>query len=243
MHAVSWWRRFMWRHPEWWTLGLSLLAWLLIIIPSDRAVAGVELTHHHHGAPGTPLSWIGEMFWWIVMVIAMMLPLIVDSTRVTAARSLWARRNRAICVYLFGYLAAWILAGVVVSAAIFSIRMQPWFRPAIATLAALGLAAVWQLTAFKRRVLRSCHRTIPMAPSGWRANLDCLRYGWMIGGNCLLSCGALMVACSLSGHNFAAMAGAGSISAAERYLTRPNQPALAVAIAVYGIICAYSLPR
>ena len=117
------------------------------------------------------------MFWWIVMVVPMMLPLIVDSTWVAAARSLCASRDRAILVYMLVYLAAWMLAGLVISAAIFSLRVQGWFRPATETSVAFGVAAVWQLTTAKRRVLRSCHRTIPMAPRRWCANLDCLRYG------------------------------------------------------------------
>lgn len=236
----------MWRHPEWWSLALSLLAWLLLLGPFEATGGGFRLAphrHHHYHAQGMPLPWTAEMFWWIVMVVAMMLPLIVDCTRVAAARSLWARRDRAISVFMLGYLAAWMLAGLVISAVIFSLRVQGWFRPAIDTSVAFGVAAVWQLTTAKRRVLRSCHRTIPMAPRGWCANLDCLRYGWMIGGNCLLSCGTLMVACSLSGHSLATMAGVGSIITAERYMARPNQRILSAAITGFGLICAFSLPR
>jgi predicted metal-binding membrane protein len=243
MEQPSWWMRFKWRHPEWWSLGVSLLAWLLLVLPLICSGLRFKVGHHSNHPQGAHLAWFLEMCWWIVMVVAMMLPLIVRSIRVTAARSLWARRDRAIFVFMLGYLAAWMLAGLVISSAILSLRVQGWFRPAIDTPFAFALAAVWQLTAAKGRTLRSCHRTIPMVPRGWRANLDCLRYGWMIGGNCLLSCGALMVACSLSGHSLAAMAGAGSISAAERYMARPNHRILSAAITAFGIFSAFSLPR
>jgi hypothetical protein len=244
MEALSWWERFTWRHPEWWSLGLSLLAWLLLLAPYDAIGPGFRLTHQHHShhIQRMPVQWAGEMFWWSVMVVAMMLPLIVDCTRTAAARSLWARRHWAIFVFTLGYLAAWILAGVVISAVIFTLRVQGWYRPAIGAFAAFGLAAVWQLTAAKRRALRSCHRSIPMAPQGWRANRDCLRYGWIIGGNCLLSCGVLMAACSFSGHSLATMAGAGTIGVAERYAARPNLRVLSAAIAGFGII-GVLLPR
>jgi predicted metal-binding membrane protein len=243
MKHASWWMRFRWRNPEWWSLGGSLLGWVLLCLPLTGRRIDFKLSHHSAYHRGMYLAWFVEILWWIVMVVAMMLPLTVACIRVTAARSLWARRERAIGVFILGYLTAWVLAGLAISALLHSLRVHEWFRPAIATSLIFAVAAVWQLTAAKRRVLRSCHRTIPMAPNGWRANLDCLRYGWMIGGNCLLNCGTLMVACSLSGHNLAVMAGAGSISFAERHATRPNQPRLSAAIAMFGIICAYSLSR
>jgi len=240
MNQVSWWQRFTWRHPEWWALGLSLAAWLLFLAPY---ATGVRLSHHRDHANGVSSPWTGEIFWWTAMVIAMMLPLIVDRIRIAAARSIWARRDRAVLLFTLGYLATWILAGLIVQAGILGLHLQPWFRPAVAGAGAFGLAALWQLTAAKQRVLRSCHRTIPLAPHGWRANLDCLRYGWMIGATCVLSCGALMVACTLSGHSVAVMAGAGSIGAAERYMIRPNPRILSAAIAALGLVCGLALSR
>jgi predicted metal-binding membrane protein len=217
---------------------VSLLAWLLLILPLNPGGVGFKLGHHSHHIQGMYLRCFVEIWWWIVMVVAMMLPLIVDSIRVTAVRSLWARRDWAIIVFILGYLVPWMLAGSFISAAIVILHGQRWFHPTIATSLAFGLAAVWQLTAAKKHMLRSCHRTIPIAPKGWRANLDCLWYGWTIGGNCLLNCGALMMACPLSGHNVAVMAGVASISAAERYTLRPRQRVFSAATAVVGLICA-----
>jgi Predicted metal-binding integral membrane protein (DUF2182) len=236
------WERFRWRHPEWWSLGLSLFVWLLVLLPSGPT--GAEFTaaahqHHAHLAHAMFLPW-SHIFSWILMVVAMMLPLVVHCIRVTASRSLWLRRDQAISVFLLGYLACWILAGVVISKVVSTVYIPQGLPSTVAVSVAFGLAAGWQLTGAKRRILRSCHRTIPIAPYGWRANLDCFRYGWMIGGNCLLSCGALMVACCLAGHSLPAMAGAGSISAAERYMASPHQRLLSIAILAIGFVCAFS---
>lgn len=245
MEQTSWWERWTWRHPEWWGLGLSLLAWLSFLVRSGGAVSSEPNALHlrHHNPVGGVLpAWAAEMIAWTVMVVAMMLPSIVDCIRITAMRSMWRRRHRAIVLFLCGYLVVWTIAGLIWCGATASLESQTWFRPAIASLIAFSLAAFWQLTATKRRALISCHRTIPLAPHGWRANADCLQYGWLIGRSCLVNCGLLMLACSLSGHSLAAMLGTGSIIAVERYVPRPGAGILSAAIAGLGLICTFLFP-
>jgi predicted metal-binding membrane protein len=246
MEQTSQWKRWTWRHPEWWSMGLSLLAWLSFLGRGDGA-ASSEFNpfylHHHAHVEGLLFPWTTEMIAWMIMVVAMMLPLIVDRMRITAMRSMWERRHRSIFLFTLGYLAVWMLAGIVAGGAIVSLETQTWFRPAIVSAISFSLAAFWQFTATKRRALISCHRTIPLAPHGWRANADCLHYGWLIGGSCLANCGVLMVACSLSGHSLAAMVGAGSIIAVERYGVRPSPVIFAAAIAGLGLICAFLYPH
>src|SRR5262249_3474115 len=234
MEQASRWKRWIWRHPEWWGLGLSLLAWLSFLVQWGGAVSSESNAlhlHHHNQVEGMIFSWTAEMIAWMVMVVAMMLPLIVDCIRITAMRSIWGRRHRAIFLFICGYLIVWMIAGLILYSVIISFETHTWFQPAIFSMIAFSLAAFWQLTATKRRALISCHRTIPLAPYGWHANADCLRYGWLIGGRCLVNCGVLMVACSLSGHSLAAMAGTGFIVAVERYVPRINFGILSAAIA------------
>lgn len=240
VEQASWWRRWIWRHPEWWSLSLSLIAWLSFLRPRDH-FAGLHALHvHHHGPTLTTLFLFGgELISWTVMVVAMMLPLTVNGTRVTAVRSLWARRHRAILFFILGYLSAWLLAGMIVCGVIVIFHTNMWFRPTLAVSAAFSSAALWEFTTAKRRALRSCHRTIPLAPRGWRATADCLRYGWVIGGNCLVNCGALMLACTMARHSMAAMVGTGSIMVVERYGTRPKPAVISAAIASLGLICIF----
>ena len=177
------------RYPEWWTLGLSAAAWVAMLQP-----------HAHHRAP---------LLQWLLMTVAMMFPVMLDSIRATAERSLWKRRNRAIAGFLLGYLACWMLAGAILIA--IRIPAEPRFAAA-----ALLIAAAWQCTRAKRIALTGCHATMPLAPRGWRADRDCIRYGWLLGTRCVVSCWALMLACFLTGHALAAMIALTAIVVLER---------------------------
>jgi predicted metal-binding membrane protein len=171
-------------------------------------------------------NWIADMVHWLVMVLAMMLPLVIDPIRGVAARSLWPRRHRAVGGFLLGYLSVWLVAGIVISLAIAEVRLDHHLRNLPAVAVAFAVAALWQLTPAKRWAIRACHKTLPIAPCGWRADRDCFRYGLMIGTSCLVSCWALMAACSMAGHSIAAMTFGASAGVAERYFLRPGRGVL-----------------
>lgn len=143
---------------------------------------------------------------WAVMVAAMMLPLVFDHLQYAATRSLWRRRQRAMLGFLCGYVAVWMLAGIAAMAA----------ASVLTATVAVAIAFLWQLTPWKRRALVACHRTMPLAPEGWRADGDCLRCGWSIGSACVVTCGAMMLACVAIGHSLPAMVVVTMIAAVER---------------------------
>jgi predicted metal-binding membrane protein len=235
-------RGVAWPHPEWWCLAVSALAWLALVTASAGAgLSGLPNGSHDHAAPsagGRVAPWVAGTLHWSVMVVAMMLPAIVDSIRITAARSVWARRHRAIGGFLVGYLLPWTILGLGTSVLVAELRLDTRLPlPAMAAFG-FGVAAAWQLTAVKWRAVRSCHRTAPLAPRGWRADLDCVRYGWAIGGRCVTSCWALMLACLLARHGLVAMTCATVIGAAERYSDKPSKPALFGATAALAVIYA-----
>ncbi|HEY4329896.1 MAG TPA: DUF2182 domain-containing protein [Phycisphaerae bacterium] len=159
-----------------------------------------------------------ELEYWILMVFAMMLPLVREEMRGVALKSLWARRHRAMAGFLLGYLLPWAVLGI----AVMLLRGEPWIRSY--GVAAIGFlaAALWQLTPMHASALISCHRTIPLAPTGWRADGDCLRFGFSIGCSCVLSCGFLMIACALTGHGLLAMVGGMALGLLERWSFRPR---------------------
>ncbi len=215
-HPATAWRRFTWDHPEWWSLGFSLLAWV-VILEGFQTGAGSN-PHQHHHAAATSLT--GDMLHWMLMVVAMMLPLVADSVRNTAAMSLWSRRHRAIAGFLLGYLSVWLMVGAVISLVVFTLTARRYFNPATALAISFCAALLWQGVSYKKRALRACHRTMPLAPNGLRADVDCLRYGWMIGGSCLLSCWAMMALCAVSGHSLGIMLFVTFVGLAERYPLR-----------------------
>jgi predicted metal-binding membrane protein len=205
--------RSTWRHPEWWSLALCAGAWTWL------------LRGHAHAH-----TFSAQLTNWLVMTLAMMLPMVIVPIRTTARRSLWHRRDRAIAAFLLGYLGCWTVAGIAVS---FLHVTHP-----LAGTIGFAVAGAWQLTRWKRIALAGCHRTEPLAPRGWRADRDCMRYGVLIGVNCVLSCWALMLACFLSGHTLLATLIATAIALAERYTIRPDQRLLACALFAAALAAA-----
>lgn len=214
--SFGWLRRAAWRHVEWWSLLLCAAAWVWMLAPRH---AGPHV-HAHHGFNA-----------WMVMTLAMMLPLVVPALRATAARSFWARRHRAVAVFLAGYIAVWACAGVV---AVVALRAWPhaWV---FAAAALFLLAAIWQSTRAKLRALVACHRTEPLSPRGWRADRDCARFGIHAGVACVRSCWALMLACFVSG-SAAVMIGLTAVAFAERRISRRHRWLLTGCVAVGGLV-------
>jgi predicted metal-binding membrane protein len=224
-------QRAAWWYPDWWCVALGAGAWLLLLY--GAAGPGAAIAGGHGGAlHGLPAS-LGH---WLLMVLAMMLPLVRGPVRATASRSLWGRRNRAIAGFLTGYVGVWAVAGalaILVMTVVGAHRLSP---PAAAAVA-FAAAALWQRTRARRRVVMGCHQTVPLAPRGWRADRDCVRYGGMIGTRCLVSCWAVMAACLLLQHSVVVMVYAGLIGAVERYTPRPDQRILCAALAVASVAC------
>jgi hypothetical protein len=230
--------RLAWTHPEWWVLGLAAAAWATIAV---SALAGVGHGSHAHvlSPPAAESSWMMARCVrdWMLMVIAMMFPFTVRAVQVTAARSLWRRRHRAIVSWLAGYSAPWLLLGMLAAVP----AVTPFAAPASAIWIALGFvfAAVWQTTERRVRALNACHRTWPLAPTGWRATRDCVRAGWMTSTYCVTACGPLMVACSLLGHGplgLVVMMGATVVAVVERYSVRPDPRLLGAGVALQAVI-------
>jgi predicted metal-binding membrane protein len=205
-------RRAAWPHPEWWALALSAAAWIDLVAGSAGSPGG------GHAAHGSVLTVTSR---WSIMVIAMMFPLVVGSIRTTAERSLWSRRHRAIIVFLAGYLATWLAAGVALHLAITTVDISRWVPSSLLAAVAFALAAAWQFGVPKWRAVRACHRAARLAPHGWRADCDCGRYGWMVGRQCVMSCGPLMLALQLTSHSVPILLSISALTLFERYAGKP----------------------
>jgi predicted metal-binding membrane protein len=228
-------QRVAWRHPEWWSLVLSMLAWFVLVVQSGTA------PRFPHGTPSQVVD--DDALWaaigtWMLMVVAMMFPLVVGSIRKTAERSLWRRRHRAIGAFLTGYLASWVMVGAGVIALLASAHLNGAHHSPIFGAAGFAIAAVWQLTPIRRRALRACQRTMPLAPVGWRADADCVRFGCTIGARCVTTCWALMLACTLAGHSVPAMACVALVSAADRWV--PGSPRYVTSAILVGVTLVHA---
>jgi predicted metal-binding membrane protein len=189
-------------------LGLSICAWI--------ALAASEREHAHSLTPG-------EDFWrWMLMVLAMMLPLQVHGVRLTAERSLWSRRHRAIFGFVVGYLGIWILLGLIISNLVGVPAGGDSFNWAKGAAIGFLFEAAWLLSPCKALAMHICNKTLPLSPDGWRADRDCVRYGWVVGCGCMLDCWPLMLGCVLSGHSVVVMMFGFGLAWVDRH-AMPNQ--------------------
>jgi predicted metal-binding membrane protein len=227
------------RHPEWWILGVSAAAWSWLFFGNLRSGRGWMLTGNICGTLGSRGTGIidlpGGLASWFFMVLAMMLPLIIFPVRAAAFGSLWRRRNRAICVFLGGYLAVWMSTGVANLLALIVVRGIQATDSRWAVCTGFLAAAGWQMTSLKRRFFSACHMTKPLAPDGWRAHRDCLYFGVDHGIHCVGNCGLLMLASTISPWHNVIMAFAAVILIYERYLARPTGSAVAVTLGLLAL--------
>jgi predicted metal-binding membrane protein len=237
---LTWRANIAWRHPEWWILALSGAAWIYMLAGYTLAwpVDAVRVHDRPHAAFSSH-TLLTDLRIWLVMIDAMMVPLATGPVRAVAVRSLWRRRHRAMMVFVAGYVAVWLIAGGGVALARSLSAFLPDSSPAIAAGGFL-LAAVWHALPVRRRALASCHFTRPIAPTGWKADADCLRYGCVIGGRCVVSCWALMLACVLARHNPLAMLGTATLMVMERFAFRPRPHLAIAALVLMALVCVTS---
>lgn len=226
--AASWtWRGRLvaWRHPEWWSLAIaSVAAATLVVLHASSSESAHAIGFSHHSPDPLARSVFSAatiaFSQWLLMVLAMMVPLSVGAIRTTAARSLWRRRHRAIAAFLGGFVVPWAIAGVLVSIAVAAWMPEDAGAVTVVTMLAFAIAALWQRSRAKQRALMACHGTRPLAPAGWAAVRDSVGFGASIGGHCVISCWALMLACAVSGHHPLVMLAAAAIGVAERTTPR-----------------------
>ena len=170
---------------------------------------------------------------WMVMTIAMMGPAALAGIRHTGLNSLSWRRYRAMGEFAAGYLTVWAAFGIVSLVALGAVPQAVGWSGAAA---ALAIAGVWELTPMKRRSLRECHRSVPLPPRGWRAEIAAIRFGLRNGTACLGSCWCLMLAMTMCPvHYVLATVLLTAVSTAERLVERPRR-ATRVAALSFGVL-------
>jgi len=227
-------RRFAAWHPEWWVLVISAGAWCFLLGPGWTVGCSCALVAPNAGWR-SPEAWGRGLGDWVVMVLAMMLPLMIIPMRATAFGSLWRRRHWAISTFLAGYLTVWTAAGAAILLLLILLRETHASDCRWLSGAGFVAAATWQSTALKRRLSAACHRTSPLAPDGWRAHRDCLRFGADHGIHCVGNCGVLMLAAMLSPWHQPMMVAATVLLLYERYRARPRGCAIPLTLGLLAV--------
>jgi predicted metal-binding membrane protein len=179
-------------HPDL-VAGILAIAGLAWWSTADR-MAGMD------AGPGTDLGALGWFAGvWVVMMAAMMLPSLAPTVSVYAA--LVRRERSRVLLFAGGYLLVWSAAGVVVYG-LFELG-KSLFANALAWhsggrwLAAgvLMLAALYQLTPYKRGFLLKCRSPLRFLRATWRdSRSGAFVMGLRNGGWCLGCSWALMAA-------------------------------------------------
>ncbi len=209
---------------------VSALTWMVLLVNtwSTMTIAhcpvsdsGVSPASFRMLLEMNPVSYL--MAGWALMLVAMMAPTLIFPVRHIVRRSFRSRAARSVALFVVGYGAVWMAAGIVILAAVLllSLLFPRSYLPAVAMAV---IAVVWQCSPFKQRCLNRNHNHRELAAFGFAADLDVLRFGTAHGLWCVGSCWALMLLPMLlpEGH-FAAMIAAAYVMASER-LDRPRTP-------------------
>jgi predicted metal-binding membrane protein len=148
-------------------------------------------------AGALPARLAGGMPMWMAMACAMMLPATFATARRVAEANRGSRGHAAVGHFLAGYLLVWATYGAL-ALTLASVLEGGAARPAALALV-LALAASWQLTGAKLRLLRAMRDPAPLPAASARRSLQTLAYGSRSGVACVGSCWAIMLVMALAG--------------------------------------------
>lgn len=205
--------------PEWSALVVAALGWVVLLrmsLASPGSVVGRSTGPSTLGDLSGGLAGMcgivrgtGWSTWsrpaqaagmWVVMTLAMMLPLTVPSMRHVARMVPAAARPAALAIFCSAFVLAWMPGA--------SLAVWVHGRPPVTAGIVAGAfvaAGAWELTPVKRQALLACHRTAVIRAAGPGRRRTCWRYGLSRGAWCTASCGPLMLALLLSGHAIVAL--------------------------------------
>jgi predicted metal-binding membrane protein len=176
--------------------------WVLGAVLGAAALAWLSTAERMSGMDAGPGSDLGTLGWfigvWVVMMAAMMLPSLAPTVAVYAERA--RRVPGPVLVFAGGYLLVWAIAGVA-AYGLFELGRN-LFGEELAwdqggrwvTAGVLLIAALYQLTPYKRAFLRRCRRPLQVEDPDATEGSGAFATGLRNGGWCLGCSWALMAA-------------------------------------------------
>ena len=129
---------------------------------------------------------------WLLMLAAMTPPLIVAPLRHVRERSFAHRRARAMFLFVIGYGAVWMIAGMGLQAMALAVQLASFDTLMCLALSA-STATLWQVSPAKQWCLNRCHRRPHLAAFGAPADRAVFNFGLSHGAACVGACWALML--------------------------------------------------
>jgi predicted metal-binding membrane protein len=180
---------------------ISLAAWSVLAFGGSMSV--VPALCSSGAGPAIPLSVAFDLALtfnsparlasgWALMLAAMMPPVVAAPLRHVRDRSFARRRTRAMLLFIIGYFAVWMAAGVVLQlVGLTALSVLPLPLPWLGVALALGVA--WQVSPAKQWCLNRCHRRPQLAAFGVAADRDAFNFGLTNGASCAGACWTLML--------------------------------------------------
>ena len=129
---------------------------------------------------------------WLLMLAVMTPPLIAAPLRHVRERSFAHRRGRAMFLFVIGYGAVWMIAGMGLQ--VIALAAQLVVSDALVCLVlAAAAATLWQVSPAKQWCLNRCHRRPHLAAFGPPADRAAFDLGLNHGAACVGACWALML--------------------------------------------------
>ena len=195
--------------------GWIALAWLANVDWPHPAVAiGHDDRHAAVSTAALTSSPSGHFIaMWLAMMLAMAPPLLLREIGRLWRTSLHRSRHLVVAAFLSGYVAIWLLAGVVFG------MLAGWLAVSVDRIIfAVACAVVWHGSPARQRCLNACHRVPTLRVFGVPAQWDAVCYGVATACYCVAACGLAMPLVLLAGNaHLAAMAVVAVIATPERY--------------------------
>jgi predicted metal-binding membrane protein len=151
---------------------------------------------------------------WLLMVIAMMLPLAGAPLRHVRERSFARRQARSMLLFVAGFVALWMVVGAILGT--LGWLLEGLVPAPLSVGLSMATALVWQVSPAKQWCLNRCHQRPPLSAFGFAADADAVRFGMTNGAACAGTCWALMLPMLLIGQSqLAAMIAVTLFSLAE----------------------------
>ena len=174
--------------------GMSSAAWLAI------AVMPYWFGQNQLGflCSSTPAVWLttNELatvsLGWLLMMVAMMVPMTLPSIAHIRVSTFAKRRLRATTLFLVGLGAVWLIPVMAMRELEVASRYATANSSGPAILVAV-MAFIWQASPIKQSFLNRCHAHRPLSAFGFRADADALLLGLEHGLWCAGTCWALML--------------------------------------------------
>jgi predicted metal-binding membrane protein len=180
-------------------LFISAVAWLVLLVSpastmshAHQAVTDAETAQA--SLPGASAMKLipSLMAGWALMLVAMMSPTLIAPIWHIIERSFKRRRARSVTLFVIGYAAIWMAAGVLLIATTLVLN-QHISQSYVLVIGAGIVAVVWQCSPMKQRCLNRSHSHRALAAFGPAADLDVLQFGIAHGVWCVGSCWVLML--------------------------------------------------